>query len=319
MIGPPGGGKSLLAGCLPLLLPSLSHAEALEVASIAALAGLQLDPRRWTRRPFRAPHHTASTRAIVGGGSVIYPGEISLAHHGVLFLDELTEFDRRVLEALREPLEAGYITLSRSARSLTLPARFQLIAAMNPCPCGYLGDLLQACRCTPAQVARYRQRLSGPLLDRIDMRIEVPRLPAEELAAIAHLEAATTEARGRAIGELPRVEPPRLEEQAECQAQLVQQVQAARAYRIGCSGAPCAWLSPAQLQRCVRLSFEAGVLLRRSCQKLALSARTVQRLLAIGRTIADLAGSDTIEAGHMAEAIQTRRPAALGSESSLPQ
>ncbi|HXN09856.1 MAG TPA: YifB family Mg chelatase-like AAA ATPase, partial [Steroidobacteraceae bacterium] len=166
MVGPPGTGKSMLAARLPALLPPLSQAEALEVASIASVAGLAPESARWLQRPFRAPHHSASASAIVGGGHPIRPGEISLAHHGVLFLDELPEFDRRVLEALREPMETGTITIARTQARLALPARFQLVAAMNPCPCGYRGDTRQQCRCAPARVARHRERVSGPLLDR---------------------------------------------------------------------------------------------------------------------------------------------------------
>ena len=181
MIGPPGTGKSLLASRLPGILPELGETEALEVAAIRSVCGSPIDPARWRQRPFRAPHHTASGVALVGGGSNPRPGEISLAHHGVLFLDELPEFDRKVLEVLREPLENGRIVISRAARQAEYPARFQLVAAMNPCPCGYLGDTSGRCRCTADQVERYRQKISGPLLDRIDMHIEVPRLSFNEL------------------------------------------------------------------------------------------------------------------------------------------
>jgi len=180
LIGPPGSGKSMLAARLPELLPPLSASEALEVASIASTAGLRVDAGQWARRPFRCPHHSASAQAIVGGGPQIRPGEVTLAHHGVLFLDELPEYDRRVLESLREPLETGAITIARAAARLELPARFQLIAAMNPCPCGYFGDGARECRCGAVRVARYRQRISGPLLDRIDLRIEMPRVAAAE-------------------------------------------------------------------------------------------------------------------------------------------
>jgi magnesium chelatase family protein len=223
---------------------------------------------------------------MVGGGPGVRPGEISLAHQGVLFLDELPEFDHRVLEALREPLESGVITIARAARSLTLPARFQLIAAMNPCPCGYLGDSRQDCRCSPARVERYRQRVSGPLLDRIDIRVTVARLAPEELTRVV------------GVG-VPEINTP---------PDPVAQVCAARARRLHHSGALSAFLPAAQLRHCCTLRRDATALLRRSCQRLAISARGMQRLLALSRTIADLADSDFIEAAHIAEAIQLRRP-----------
>jgi magnesium chelatase family protein len=285
MVGPPGSGKSMLAARLPGLLPPLSPTEALEVAGIASVSGLQLDPNGWTRRPFRAPHHTASAHAIVGGGPLIHPGEISLAHQGVLFLDELPEFDRRVLESLREPLETGSISIARAGSRRALPAQFQLVAAMNPCACGYLGDSMQACRCTPAGIERYRQRISGPLLDRVDIRIEVPRVVVEDLLPAAGAGSAAA-----------REPDPAL------------QVQAARERRLRASGVLSARLSAAQLRHCCALPGLSERLLRRCCQQLALSGRGVHRLLALGRTIADLAGSELIEAPHLAEAIQLRRP-----------
>ena len=228
MVGPPGSGKSMLATRLAGLLPPLSASEALEVASIASVAGQRLDLGRWTRRPFRAPHHTASAHAIVGGGPQIRPGEISLAHHGVLFLDELPEFDRRVLESLREPLESGAITIVRTAARLELPARFQLVGAMNPCPCGYLGDPVHAWGCTPGRVERYRQRISGPLLDRIDIRIEVPRPGA-------------CTARGEQAEQGAAPPAPFDERQA------VSRVQAARHWRLQRSGCLASRLSAEQL------------------------------------------------------------------------
>ncbi len=286
MTGPPGSGKSMLAARLPGLLPPLSRAEALEVAGIVALSGARLDPRCWRVRPFRCPHHTASAHAMVGGGPGVRPGEISLAHQGVLFLDELPEFDHRVLEALREPLESGVITIARATRSLTLPARFQLIAAMNPCPCGYLGDSRQECRCSPARVERYRQRVSGPLLDRIDIRVTVARLAPAELTQVG------------GIG-TPEINTP---------PDPLAQVCAARKRRLHRSGGLSAFLPAAELRHCCTLRRDAAALLRRSCQRLAISARGMQRLLALSRTIADLADSDFIEAAHIAEAIQLRRP-----------
>ena len=285
MVGPPGSGKSMLAARLPGLLPPLSASEALQVASVASMAGHKLDARGWSVRPFRAPHHTASANAIVGGGPQIRPGEISLAHCGVLFLDELPEFDRRVLESLREPMETGLITIARAAARVELPAQFQFIAAMNPCPCGHLGDPAQACRCSPSRIERYRQRISGPLLDRIDIRIEIARLAAEELTAgISHRAAAPIAA-------------------SEPAAQALR----ARSWRLQRSGCLSARLCVAQLRSCCALPRSAEQLLRRSAQRLALSGRGVHRLLALGRTIADLAGSEMIEAAHVAEAVQLRR------------
>jgi magnesium chelatase family protein len=285
LVGPPGSGKSMLAARLPELLPPLSASEALQVASIASMAGQRLDARRWRQPPFRAPHHTASAHAIVGGGPLIRPGEISLAHHGVLFLDELPEFDRRVLESLREPLESGGITIARAAARLELPARFQLIAAMNPCPCGYFGDATQSCRCTPARIERYRQRISGPLLDRIDIRIEVPRIPGVQFTSLMSA-------------------PQPAGENGAAQAC------AARHRRIQRSGCLSARLNAAQLQYCCALPPTARRVLERSAEQLALSGRGIHRLLALGRTIADLDGSESIEAPHLAEAVQLRRPLA---------
>jgi magnesium chelatase family protein len=281
MIGPPGSGKSMLAARLPTLLPPLSRADALEVAGIASVAGLGINLARWTMRPFRSPHHTSSAHAIVGGGPSVRPGEISLAHQGVLFLDELPEFDRRVLESLREPLETGSIHVARAGARLELPARFQLVAAMNPCPCGFLGDSVQPCRCTPPRIHQYRQRISGPLIDRIDMRVQVPRIPARELVGVATRSACADD-------------PPA-------------QVRAARARREARSGAVSARLTSSQLQACCALPAAAQKLLERSCEQLGLSGRGMHRVLALARTIADLADSEPIEVPHLAEAIQLRR------------
>lgn len=301
LVGPPGSGKSMLAACLAALLPPLTTAEALELARVTSLAGQPLVPRCWRRRPFRSPHHTASVRSIVGGGVPIRPGEISLAHGGVLFLDELPEFDRGVLEALREPLETGCIMLARGAQLVALPARFQLIAAMNPCPCGYFGDSRHDCRCSPAVIARYRQRISGPLLDRIDLRVEVSRLAPEELARVA----------GIALGEDCGVHA---RETGADERALLRHLRTVRAERIERSGRECAALSRLELQHASPLTGDAALLLQRSCQRLALSARAVQRVLAVSRTIADLAGSSGIEREHLAEAIQLRRPLAGSPE-----
>jgi magnesium chelatase family protein len=291
LIGPPGSGKSMLAARLPELLPPLSSSEALEVASIASTAGLRLDAGQWDRRPFRCPHHSASAQAIVGGGPQIRPGEVTLAHHGVLFLDELPEFDRRVLESLREPLETGAITIARAAARLELPARFQLIAAMNPCPCGYFGDNGRECRCGALRVARYRQRISGPLLDRIDLRIEVPRIAGGEFvdgtlrAAVARQVVDSTEPIEDAAAQVAR----------------------AREWRLHRSGAVSSRLDSTALQSCCAMPRSAQQLLKTCAQRLALSGRGIHRLLTISRTIADLAGSETIEVPHLTEAVQLRR------------
>jgi magnesium chelatase family protein len=266
-------------------LPPLSSSEALEVASIASIVGLRLEANQWARRPFRCPHHSASAQAIVGGGPQIRPGEVTLAHHGVLFLDELPEFDRRVLESLREPLETGAITIARAAARLELPARFQLIAAMNPCPCGYFGDGARDCRCGAGRVARYRQRISGPLLDRIDLRIEVPRIAADEFV-------------DGALGVAAR---PAL-------ADTVAQIARAREWRLHRSGCLSARLDAAALQGCCALPPSAQQVLKNSAQQLALSGRGIHRVLTISRTIADLAGSESIEVPHLMEAVQLRRP-----------
>jgi magnesium chelatase family protein len=288
LIGPPGSGKSMLAARLPELLPPLSAGEALEVASIASTAGLRLDAGQWARRPFRSPHHSASAQAIVGGGPQIRPGEVTLAHHGVLFLDELPEFDRRVLESLREPLETGAITIARAAARLELPARFQLIAAMNPCPCGYFGDSLRECKCGAVRVARYRQRISGPLLDRIDLRVEVPRIAAAEFVDGALRIAAAPK------GTVPAEDP-------------VAQIARAREWRLRRSGCLSARLDAAALQGCCALPPSAQQQLKTWAQRLALSGRGIHRVLTISRTIADLAGSETIEKPHLTEAVQLRR------------
>ena len=279
LAGPPGTGKSMLASRLPGLLPPMTQAAALESAAVLSLAG-QFSPENFGRHPYRAPHHTASSAALVGGGGVPRPGEISLAHNGVLFLDELPEFDRRVLEALREPLESGRIHISRAARQAEFPAQFQLVAAMNPCACGYHGDARGKCRCTPDQVARYRGKLSGPLLDRIDLQIEVPALPAETLQSAANGEPSTA-VRERVI--------------------LARQIQEAR------QGKPNARLSTKEIDRHCRPDEAGATLLKQALTRLNLSARAYHRVLRVARSIADLAGSDTITPQHIAEAVQFRR------------
>jgi len=279
MSGPPGTGKSMLAARFPGILPAMTDEEALESAAIASLTGgFRLE--QWKRRPYRAPHHTASGVALVGGGGNPRPGEISLAHHGVLFLDELPEFSRAVLEVLREPMESGRITISRAARQADFPARFQFIAAMNPCPCGYLGHHNGKCRCTPDQVARYRAKISGPLLDRIDLQIEVPALPESELTAAAS---------------------------GETSENIRTRVEHARQRQIRRQGKSNAQLSTREIDEyCV--TDEAGnALLKQAIVRLDLSARAYHRILKVARTIADLAGEDSISATHIAEAIQYRR------------
>ncbi|MFO1307619.1 MAG: YifB family Mg chelatase-like AAA ATPase [Burkholderiales bacterium] len=282
LCGPPGAGKSMLAQRLPSLLPPLDEDEALEVAAIASLAG-RFDPSRWRVRPYRAPHHTASAVAIVGGGSHPRPGEISLAHRGVLFLDELPEWERRVLEVLREPMESGVVQISRAARQSTFPAQFQLAAAMNPCPCGWLGHPSGRCRCSPDRVLAYRGRLSGPLLDRIDLAIDVPALPPDEIA----------------IGSAdPAAEP---------SSRVRERVTAARARQIERQGALNARLTVADLQRHGVPDADARALATRAMARYALSARAYHRILKVARTIADLAGAGTVAAAHVAEAISMRR------------
>lgn len=279
MAGPPGTGKSMLAQRFVGLLPPLSQDEALESAAVLSLTGA-FSAERWAQRVLRAPHHTASSVALVGGGSPPRPGEISLAHHGVLFLDEFPEFQRIALEALREPLETGRIVISRAARQAEFPARFQLVAAMNPCPCGHLGSALRACRCSPDVVSRYQARISGPLLDRIDVRVEVPAVAPETLAAA------------------PDGEP---------SAVIAARVASARKRALARQGALNANLAGEALDRHTVLDEPATRLLHAATARLGWSARGYHRVLRVARTIADLAGSETVVADHLAEAIQYRR------------
>ncbi len=287
MIGPPGTGKSMLAQRLPGLLPALSEDEALATAAIASLAN-RFRPAEWRMRPFRAPHHTASAAALTGGGSDPRPGEISLAHHGVLFLDELPEWDRRVLDALREPLESGVIHISRAARQCTFPAQFQFVAAMNPCPCGWLGHESGRCHCTPDRIARYRARVSGPLLDRIDLGIEVPALPSEALA----VRGPESEGAGS---------------QATTSEVLGKHAAGARARQMDRQGKPNARLGPREVETYCTPDTAGAALLAHAMSRLSLSARAYHRILKVARSIADLAGVGTIGPAHVAEAIGYRR------------
>jgi magnesium chelatase family protein len=279
LMGPPGTGKSMLAQRFAGLLPPLTEDQALESAAVLSLVG-QFDASRWGRRVVRTPHHSASSVALVGGGSPPRPGEISLAHHGVLFLDEFVEFNRMALEALREPLETGHITISRAARQAEFPARFQLVAAMNPCPCGYFGAKTRACRCSPDVVARYQGRLSGPVLDRIDLQVEVLSVTPEELSAAPDGEA-TAVVRQRVADAMAR----QLQRQGGCNAQL----------------------SGAALDEHCGLDAATIKFLHAAAARLGWSARSFHRVLRVARTVADLSASRHIVVEHLAEAIQLRR------------
>lgn len=281
MSGPPGSGKTMLASRLPGILPEMTRLEALETAAIYSIRANDLDLAQWKLRPFRSPHHTASAIALVGGGSKPLPGEISLAHNGVLFLDELPEFGRHVLEVLREPMESGVISISRASRQAEYPARFQFLAAMNPCPCGYLGESSGRCRCTSEQIDRYRARLSGPLLDRIDLQVEVSAVPVDVLLE-SHM-------------------------QGECSADIRQKVSIARQQQLQRSGTFNSQLSPLQLDDQCCISSSARSHLASAMNQLGLSARSFHRMLRVARTIADLAASEEVLDRHIAEAIHYRR------------
>ncbi len=284
LVGPPGAGKTMMARRTPGLLPPLGFEEALEATAVHSVAGL-LAPGAGllVSRPFRAPHHTISDAALVGGGTQPRPGEVSLAHHGVLFLDELLEFNRRVLEVLRQPLEEGRVTIARTARTAIFPARFILIAAMNPCPCGYLGDAHRECRCTPLQVARYRGRLSGPLRDRIDLIVDVPALPPDAVASGGGGEPSSA-VRARVVSARDRQRGRESSTGARTNAEL----------------------PPSSLAHCARVDGRGARLLAQAVERLQLSARGYDRVRKVARTIADLAGSDAVVADHVAEALQFR-------------
>lgn len=279
MSGPPGTGKSMLAARFPGILPQMTQDEALESAAMQSLGGM-FDVAKWKQRPYRAPHHTASAVALVGGGSNPRPGEISIAMHGILFLDELPEFDRHVLEVLREPLESGRITISRAARRADFRAQFQLVAAMNPCPCGYLGHYNGKCRCTPDKIARYRGKISGPLLDRIDIQIEVPAVPQDTLLK---------------------------QGEGEANSVIQARVEVARQRALTRQGKPNALLSVSEIDALCVPDEKGAALLQQAITRLNLSARAYHRVLKVARTIADLAASENILTAHIAEAVQYRR------------
>lgn len=281
LAGPPGTGKTMLASRLPGILPPMTEREAIETATIHSIAAIGFQPANWAQRPFRSPHHTASSVALVGGGSQPRPGEISLAHHGVLFLDELPEFDRRVLEVLREPIESGRIMISRAANQAEFPSNFQLVAAMNPCPCGYLGQ--PRCHCTDDQVRRYRAKISGPLLDRIDMLLEVPAVDQKLL---------------RPAGDAHR---------PESSAQIRERVTQVREIQQQRSGKMNSALAHRELEQFCQLSEADYRLVETAINRLGLSARAYHRILKVARTIADMAGSEQIQTAHLTEAVGYRR------------
>ena len=289
MIGPPGSGKSMIAKRIPTIMSAPTLDESLEILSIHSAAGQTLSgPAQLGRRPVRSPHHTISDVGLLGGGSIPGPGEISLAHHGVLFLDEFPEFKRSALEVMRQPLEDAQVTISRSAGKVTLPCAFMLVAAMNPCPCGYLGDSKHECRCTPTQIQRYRSRISGPLLDRIDIHIEAPAL---------------------GIAELRNESPGEPSSAIRARVQAARDRQIARFKNAGGGGASVtsnARMTHAQIRKHCAIDSTLGDMLQQAMEQLSLSARAYDRILKVARTIADLAAAEKIEPNHLLEAIQYR-------------
>ncbi len=287
LVGPPGGGKTMMARRLGGILPPLTFEEAIEVTAVHSVAGLlPLGAGLVSERPFRAPHHTISNVALIGGGAQPRPGEVSLAHHGVLFLDEMLEFSRSVLEVLRQPLEEGTVTIARAVRTAIFPARFVLVGAMNPCPCGFAGDPRRECRCTPQQIARYRSRLSGPLRDRLDLTVEVPAVAPDALGRSTSGDESSSSVRARVVAARERQ----------------------RERYSGATVRTNAELTPSLLARYCQLDRSGATLLAAAVARLALSARAYDRVLKVARTIADLSGSDTIDADHLAEALQFRMP-----------